>query len=107
MLYQYAELDCAGISVSPPCPESCPVCNTCMLLLDFLQDDIQDEYQFPINFMQGTTKVLPVALGIAAAVATLVVDISIHECKKPADVPSEVGAVCSGWRAYLGAINEN
>ena len=67
MLYQYTELDCAGISVSPPCPESCPVCNTCMLMSGCSHDGVQGEHRLPIKLMQGVTKALTIALGIAAA----------------------------------------
>ena len=82
MLYQYGELDCPGISGSPSCPESCPVCNTCMLLLGCSSDGVRGQHRLPIKLVQGMTKALPIALGIAATVATLVVGVSMYQYKK-------------------------
>ena len=100
MLYQYTELDCAGISVSPPCPERCPVCNTCMHMSGCSHDGVQGEHRLPIKLMEGVTKALTIAPGIATANNTGSLRLRMHE-----SVGS--GRVSSGWRAYLGAINES
>ena len=68
-------------------------------------DDVQGEHRLPIKLMQGMLKALPIALGIVAAVTTLIVAIgvSMHGYKKRCSI----GRVFSGWRTYLEAINEN
>ena len=57
-----------------------------------------------IKLVQGMMATLHISLGIDdTTIAILVVGVSMHENKKQCSV----GRVPSGWRAYLGAINEN
>lgn len=81
ILYQYGEVDCPG-SDSPSCPDNCPVCNTCMLLLGCSPEDVQGAQRLPTQLQQEMTKALPIAIGVAAAVATLVAGVAIHQYKR-------------------------
>ncbi|KAL7536797.1 hypothetical protein ACHAXR_007397 [Thalassiosira sp. AJA248-18] len=82
ILYQYGELDCPGTSGSPSCPVSCPACNTCMRLLGCSSDDVQGEQRVPKVLEQDMTRALPIALGITAAVTSLVLGVSIYQYKR-------------------------
>jgi len=76
ILMQYGELYCPSTE-DPVCPDNCSVCHTCMELLGCSSpDDAQDgQYLPPEQVLLGdgmSSTILPLALGIAAAILGLV-----------------------------------
>ena len=76
ILMQYGELYCPSTE-DPVCPDNCSVCHTCMELLGCSSpDDAQDgQYLSPEQVLLGdgmSSTILPLALGIAAAILGLV-----------------------------------
>ena len=76
ILMQYGELYCPSTE-DPVCPDNCSVCYTCMELLGCSSpDDVQDgQYLPPEKVLLGdgmSSTILPLALGIAAAILGLV-----------------------------------
>ena len=82
MLYQYGELYCPTTPDDPTCPSNCPVCVTCLELLGCSADDVSSP-RLPTQIKQEMTSVaLPIALGVAAAVATALAASSYYQYKK-------------------------
>ena len=76
ILMQYGELYCPSAK-DPVCPDNCSVCHTCMEFLGCSSpDDAQDgQYLPPEQVLLGdgmSSTILPLALGIAAAILGLV-----------------------------------
>ena len=76
ILMQYGKLYCPSTE-DPVCPDNCSVCHTCMELLGCSSpDDAQDgQYLPPEQVLLGdgaSSTILPLALGIAAAILGLV-----------------------------------
>mmetsp|Transcript_27910 Transcript_27910/g.58949 ORF Transcript_27910/g.58949 Transcript_27910/m.58949 type:complete len:342 (+) Transcript_27910:188-1213(+) len=82
ILYQYGKLDCPGTLESPPCPDNCPVCNTCMSLLGCSLDGNQDENRLIANKGTADKDDLPIVVGVAAAVLVFVVGVSTYMIRK-------------------------
>ncbi|KAL7544217.1 hypothetical protein ACHAWF_012792 [Thalassiosira exigua] len=85
VLHDIGELDCPGVSGAPSCPEKCPVCNTCMKLLSpkmgCSDEDIENEQRLPSSSLEQEFS-LPLAIGVAAAVASLVLGATVYQYKK-------------------------
>lgn len=76
ILMQYGELYCPSAE-DPVCPDNCSVCHTCMELLGCSSPDDAQDGQFlpPEQVLLGdgvSSTILPLALGIAAAILGLV-----------------------------------
>ena len=84
ILFQYGTLECPS-SEAPACPSGCPVCNTCMHLMgcvNKLPGTKRIPVNIPVALKKDINRALPIALGIAAGLVTLLAGIAAHRYKK-------------------------
>lgn len=85
ILFQYGTLQCPdGSSEAPYCPSNCPVCHTCMSLMgciDKLPFGKRIPVNVPVSLEKTINRALPIALGVAAAVVTLLAGVAAHKHK--------------------------
>lgn len=93
ILFQYGTLECPGTTGgSQACPLDCPVCNTCLLLLGCLNDTPGSNQLTQLN-QEESSEALPIAVGVSAMVATVLIGYYYHQYKKSTDLASgELGA---------------
>ena len=85
ILFQYGTLQCPdGSSEAPYCPKNCPICNTCMELIGCIDKTPfakRIPVDIPVNLEKTINRALPIALGVAAAIVTLLAGVTAHKYK--------------------------
>ena len=83
ILFQYGTLKCPdGTSEAPYCPSNCPICNTCMQLMGCIDKTPiakRIPVDIPVSLEKTINRALPIALGVTAAIVTLLAGVTAHK----------------------------